>query len=149
MVNFDEGRPEHDRRAWWSAYMGGGVWEAHVLGPYDQPYSAWETTWKELGGARGFMESMPFHEMQPRNDLIKAGDAFCLAKFGDAYALYLPQGGSVSVELATGRYTCAWWNPSNGSDGKFQSEQDITGGGQTLTAPSAGDWAVRILSAPP
>ena len=39
MVGFDEGRPEQDRRAWWSAYLGGGVWEAHVLPPYDRPMS--------------------------------------------------------------------------------------------------------------
>ena len=37
VVNFDEGRPELDRLAWWSAYIGGGVWEAHTLPPYDQP----------------------------------------------------------------------------------------------------------------
>lgn len=48
MVGFDEGRPEEDRRAWWSAYLGGGVWEAHVLPPYDRPMSAWQHGWTHL-----------------------------------------------------------------------------------------------------
>ena len=45
---YDEGRPEHQRAAWWAAYLAGGVWEAHVLGPYDRPMSAWEPVWAEL-----------------------------------------------------------------------------------------------------
>jgi hypothetical protein len=42
VVNFDEARPEEDRRCWWSVYVGGGVWETHVRQPYDRPFSAWE-----------------------------------------------------------------------------------------------------------
>jgi hypothetical protein len=146
MVNFDEGRPELDRRAWWSAYLGGGVWETHVLPPYDQPHSAWEMTWVQLGGARAFMETLPFHEMQPRNELVTAG-ALCLAKPGKAYALYLPQGVATTIELPSGtRYTCAWWNPTNGKEDKFQAEQQIPGGRQTFTPPNENDWALRILS---
>lgn len=145
MVGFDEGRPEHDRRAWWSAYLGGGVWEAHVVEPYDRPFSAWEATWTQLGGTRTFMESLPFWEMQPRNDLIRAGMAFCLAKPGSTYALYLPEGGTVEVELpANASYTCDWWNPANGSNGRFQGARNVTGGAQSFTAPGTGDWALRI-----
>ncbi|MFQ5808236.1 MAG: DUF5060 domain-containing protein, partial [Armatimonadota bacterium] len=102
VLNFDEGRPEQDRKAWWSAYMAGGVWEAHVLKPYDQPLSAWEPVWTELGGTRAFMESLPFWEMEASNSLVTSGTAFCLAKPGAAYALYLPSGGTVAVELAEG-----------------------------------------------
>jgi hypothetical protein len=85
MVGFDEGRPEQHRAAWWAAYLGGGVWEAHVPKPHDRPISAWEPTWTELGGARAFMETLPFWEMEPRNDLVKSGKAICLAKPGQAY----------------------------------------------------------------
>jgi len=149
MVNFDEGRPELDRRAWWSAYLGGGVWEAHVLEPYDRPYSAWETTWRELGGARAFIESLPFHEMSPRNDLVTAGRAFCLAKPREAYALYLPGGGTIAVELSPDvSYQCSWWNPSNGKDGRFAAERPVQGGRRSFTAPGKGDWALRILAMP-
>jgi hypothetical protein len=147
VVNFDEGRPELDRLAWWSAYIGGGVWEAHTLPPYVQPLSTWEITWEQLAGTRAFMESFPFHEMFPRNDLVKSGNAFCLAKTGEAYALYLPEGGSCSVELDPNiGYTVSWWNPANNKNGTFQSERRLSGGQQSFTAPGDGDWALRIVS---
>ena len=79
-------------------------------------------------------------------DLVKDGSAFCLAKLGQAYALYLPTGGSVTVSLAPDvRYEVAWWNPANGKDGRFQDKETVAGGPQRLTAPSDGDWAVRII----
>jgi hypothetical protein len=149
VINFDEGRPELDRRAWWSAYIGGGVWEAHVVEPYDQPLSAWESTWTQLGGTRAFMESLPFHAMQPRNDLIKSGTGLCLAREGRAYAVYLPQGGAIEIDLPRGAlYESAWWNPDNGFDGKFQHKQLVTGGRRSFKAPSQGDWALRIVRDP-
>ena len=146
MVGFDEGRPEEDRRAWWSAYLGGGVWEAHVLGPYDRPMSAWENVWTELGGTRVFMESLPFWEMAPSNDLVKSGTAFCLATPGKVYALYLPEGGSVTIELPPGQaYDYAWWKTTNGKDGRFQNAGRAGGGRQEFIAPDTGDWALRIV----
>lgn len=145
MVNFDEGRPEETRAAWWAAYLAGGVWEAHVLPPYDRPMSAWEATWNELGGARAFMESLPFHDMYPHNELVKSGHALCLARPGDSYALYLPDGGSIAIELPAGEsYRFAWWNPANGLAGEFQDAGSMAGSLQTLAAPGPGDWAVRI-----
>ncbi len=146
VVNFDEGRPEEDRRAWWSAYLAGGVWEAHVLKPYDRPMSAWEPVWTQLGGTRAFMKSLPFREMESHDEIIKSGRAFCLAKPGEVYALYLPLGGSVTVELpADGEFEVAWWNPANDVDGEFQNKSRVKGGSRKLTPPTSGDWALRIL----
>ena len=147
MVGFDEGRPELDRWAWWSAYLGGGVWEAHVLPPYDQPMSAWERVWTELGGTRAFMESLPFWEMEPANEIVKEGQAFCLAKRGEAYALYLPEGGEVEVDLPAGQdFAVGWWNPDQGRSGKLTHESRIPGGRQALAVPADGDWAARIVT---
>ncbi|MBI2931918.1 MAG: DUF5060 domain-containing protein [Planctomycetes bacterium] len=146
MVGFDEGRPLLDRQAWWSAYMGGGVWEAHVSSSYDRPMSTWEPAWTEMGGARAFVESVPFWLMQPSNALVVSGTAFCLAQVGEAYALYLPSGGMVSVNLASGNtYTVEWWNPANGRTGSFQGTGMVSGGVQTFSAPGSGDWALRVV----
>jgi len=146
MVGFDEGRPEEDRRAWWAAYLGGGVWEAHVRPPYDRPMATWDALWTQLGGTRAFMESLPFWEMEPSNALVKAGKAFCLAKPGHAYALYLPEGGEIAIELpSVAEYGVAWWNPANGATGQFQGEGRVAGGPQRLAAPGKGDWALRIM----
>jgi len=145
VINFDEGRPEEDRRAWWSAYMAGGVWEAHVLEPYDRPMSAWETIWIQLGGARAFMEALPFWEMESHDEVIESGTAICLAKPGEVYALYLPTGGNVAVRLPeNGSFEVTRWNPANGRDGSFQNHARVRGGLRRFTPPAGGDWALRI-----
>lgn len=146
VVNFDEGRPEQDRRAWWSAYLAGGVWEAHVLQPYDRPMSAWGPVWTQLGGTRAFMESLPFSEMESHDEVVKSGTAFCLAKPHEVYALYLPLGGIITVSLpADGNFEIGWWNPDNGRDGHFQNEMRVNGGLQRFAPPADGDWALRIM----
>ncbi len=144
ILNFDEGRPEETRAAWWAAYLAGGVWEAHVLEPYDRPMSAWEKTWTELGGARAFLESLPFPEMQPHNELVTRGRALCLAKLGEAYALYLPEGGSIELQLPTAAFRVEWWDPAQGATGTFADGGRTEGGRSTLTAPSSSDWGLRI-----
>lgn len=146
MIGIDEGRPEGDRKAWWSTYLSGGVWEAHVTAPYDRPMETWDTIWTQLGGTRKFMESIPFWNMQPDSSVIKRGKAFCLSIPGSEYAFYLPEGGAVSVELPEGKmYKCSWWNPGNSFDGKFQNESQIDGGIQNLIPPGKGDWALKIV----
>jgi len=147
VVNFDEARPEEDRRCWWSVYLGGGVWESHLLAPYDRPMSAWEPVWTQLGGAHAFMESLPFWEMEPHNELIVDGHAICLARPGQCYGLYLPVGGSITVSLPPGTtYDVAWWSPTNGREGKFQDRTHVSGGARQFTAPGSGDWALRIAA---
>jgi hypothetical protein len=147
-VGFDEPRPLMDRRGWWSAYIGGGVWEVHVDQPYDRPVATWTVAWTQLGGARAFMETMPFWQMEPRNDLILSGNAFCLARPGDVYAVYLPSGGTVSLDLPadSDTYEFGWWDPANGFQGDFSETGVIDAGVQEFTPPSSGDWALRIVA---
>jgi hypothetical protein len=145
MVGIDEGRPEEQREEWWETYMGGGVWEVHVMPPYDRPLSAWETVWTELGGTRAFMESLPFWEMTSYNSLVRSGHAFCLAKPPEIYAFYLPEGAEIVVDLhPDSDYRASWWKTSNGKDGGFENESSVGGGRQTFRAPDRGDWALRI-----
>jgi hypothetical protein len=92
------------------------------------------------------MESLPFWEMAPHNELVVEGEAFCLARPGAVYALYLPAGGKVTVRLAgDGEYRAEWWNPANGRDGEFEALQRMDGGLVELVAPGDGDWAVRLF----
>ncbi len=91
------------------------------------------------------MESLPFWEMQPHNELVKSGLALCLAKQDEAYALYLPEGGEIEVELPSDSvFNIAWWNPVNGRTGRVENEGRSSSGPLKLTAPGAGDWAVRL-----
>lgn len=145
MIGVDEGRPEQDRKVWWSTYLSGGVWEAHVLDPYDRPMNAWDTVWTQLGGTRKFMESIPFHEMNPDQSVVKSGKAFCLNHESSVIALYLPDGGTVTLDLPEGcKYRVSWWNPVNGIDGEFQNETVIKGGIRKIVPPGKGDWAVKL-----
>ena len=92
------------------------------------------------------METLPFWEMVPNNSLVTSGTAFVLTKPGEAYALYLPTGGTIQVNLTSGNtYDFKWWNPANGQVGNFQNSGTVRGGSQTFTAPSSGDWALRIV----
>lgn len=146
MIGIDEGRPEEDRRAWWSTYLSGGVWEAHVLAPYDRPMEAWDTIWTQLGGTRKFMESVPFWRMTPDSSIIKKGKAFCLSTPGSEYALYLPEGGDIEIKLPAGKeYQVSWWNPENSLEGVFQNFATIKGGTKKLIPPGKGDWALKIV----
>ena len=98
------------------------------------------------------METLPFWDMEPRNDLVSSGKAFCLSRPGRSYALYLPEGGEVEVRLEEGiAYENAWWNPESGKDGKLQNRGGVDGGTRKFAAPvqkrsspGPGDWALRI-----
>ena len=92
------------------------------------------------------METWPFWDMIPDNSLVASGTAFALTKPGEAYALYLPIGGTIQVNLTSGNtYDYEWWNPTNGQEGIFQNQGTVSGGTQQFTAPSSGDWALRIM----
>lgn len=140
VVSFDEARPAGDRRSWWAVYLGGAMWESLIPAP--QGYAAVEPAWRELGATRAFMESLPFAEMIPANHLVSGGQAFCLAQPGEVYALYLPAGGTVEVELAAGnQYRAEWFEPRTGA---WKLGVTLSGGRRALKAPDAQDWAVRI-----
>jgi len=92
------------------------------------------------------MESLPFWEMQPHNELVKDGNALCLAQPGRDDALDLPTGGPIAVPLAPDvSHEVAWWNPAGGKDGHFQAKETVAGGRLRSTAPTGRDWAVRII----
>ena len=110
VVSFDEARPAADRRSWWAVYLGGGVWEGPLR--VENGFAEFAREWRELALAREFMESLPVERMFPANHLVTNGAAFCLAQPGEFYALYLPSGGEVEVDLTPGnRYRVRWFNP--------------------------------------
>ena len=154
VMNFDEGRPVNDRAQWWEAYISGGIWEAHIPkggGTYNHPIDYWDDgstykIWTELGGARKFMEMFQFWNMKANNSLVTAGTAYCLENPEIEYALYLPSGGNITVNLPAGSYSYGWWDPSNGYSGSLQNAGKISGGSQQLLSPGTGDWALRIYS---
>ncbi|MDA0920824.1 MAG: hypothetical protein O2945_17270, partial [Planctomycetota bacterium] len=75
---------------------------------------------------------------------------YCLAKPGEIYLVYLPQGGTNSLDLtgSKGKFSVQWFNPRSGGALTTGSVQTVTGGTSvTLGEPSSDagkDWLAII-----
>jgi hypothetical protein len=91
-----------------------------------------------------FFTSFEWWKTEPHDELVNNG-AYCLAKPGELYAVYLPSGGDVTVTLEPGRYEAAWygaftgeWVPLPAAEGpQWKSPQ----------APGWLDWAILLKRA--
>lgn len=129
-------------------FLGGGNYELHYRDAYGQDGTVTieqlAPMLEDMRRARQFVEDMPFNEMSPCNGLISGQGRACFGKHGDVYAVYLPNGGSVSINLAGvgGNFNVAWFNPRTGSSSNAGS---VAGNGmRTLTAPDNQDWVVKL-----
>ena len=82
--------------------------------------------------------------MRPANELLVAGSGYVFAKLGEVYAVYLPEGGNLEIDLSarTGDFDVVWFNPRDGS----RISDGMVGGGETvpLAAPDTADWALVL-----
>ena len=60
-----------------------------------------------------FFTSFEWWKTEPHDELANNG-AYCLAQPGGIYAVYLPNGGDVTITLAPGRYQAAWFSAFTG-----------------------------------
>lgn len=96
----------------------------------------------QLGALYDFFAGLPFWRMQPFADVT--GDVVALAKPGEVYVVYFPQGGSATLDLTreSGRFTGRWFNPRAG---EYEQEFSLRGGSlATLAAPDAQDWSLLL-----
>ena len=99
-------------------------------------------------------EQIPFEEMTCRDELIgnknHDNSKYCLAKQGQLYLVYLPEGGETSLDLKNekGEFSVQWFNPREG--GKLQTAAPVSGGSSVmLKAPKSearADW-LAVISA--
>jgi hypothetical protein len=87
--------------------------------------------------------------MVPRGDL--ASTNYCLANpaaDGAQYLVYLPTGGTVTVDLSAspGELSVTWFNPSTG--GTVYKGMTTDGAEQSFTAPFGGDAVLHIWDGP-
>ncbi len=52
--------------------------------------------------------------MKNADELTKDKSDYCLAKDGEVYTVYLPEGRSTDILLTGGKYTVHWFNPRTG-----------------------------------
>ncbi len=80
-------------------------------------------------------------EMESSDGVTADNDDYVLAKAGEVYAVYRPDGGSTNISLPTGDWSVQWYNPRTG--GGLTSAETLTG---SLVAPDNNDWVALITN---
>ncbi len=155
----DADDPTHDKPrklALWGNLMGGGSgvewYFGHRFPHMDISCEDWRTRdamWDQTRYALEFFRKhLPFWEMEPNDGLLSGGKAYCLAKPGEVYAVYLLDGGTAKLNLAEGSYSVAWYNPRKGGKMRKGSVAAVTGPGRvSLGNPPSDpkqDWTVLL-----
>ena len=144
------------RRTAWDIYMAGGYQTA------GETARRGTNIWPDSGGgwlnARGddtmtmflgyghiveFFTSFEWWRTEPHDELVDGGN-YCLSQSGELYAIYLPKGGKVTVQLpAGGQFRARWFDPSSGD--WIPIDSPATGPSWTSPeAPGRNDWALQL-----
>ena len=143
----------HDCRKFtlWGTLMAGGSGVEYYFG-YKLPqndlicedWRSRDLSWDYCRYALRFFrdQNIPVEAMVNRNELVgnteDDNSKYCLAKEGEIYLVYLPEGGETELKLAKGDYTVAWFNPRTGEQGE---SSDFAA---PLQAPDSEDWLALI-----
>jgi hypothetical protein len=147
----------------WGTLMAGGAGVEYYFG-YELPqndlvcndFRSRDRSWDYCRIALGFFHdnAIPFWEMNCSDELV--GNAqhdnsrYCLAKPGEVYVIYLPDGGPARLDLTghTGTYRVGWFDPRNGGELLTGSVAAVSAGTDVelgLPRQDAGqDWAVVV-----
>ena len=134
------------------------VWKSFLRGhnplfmdPYDGKVDAktfdpqFEPIRRSLGQTLSYAERLDLAAMVPTKDVASSG--YCLAAPGRAYLIYLPKGGTVSVDLSqgSGKFSVEWFHPETG---QMKVADPVQGDGKAdLESPFEGGSAVLLLEA--
>jgi len=147
----------------WGNLMAGGAGVEYYFG-YQLPQNDlvcedWRSRDKSWDYCRIALEffrdnHVPFWEMNNANVLIgnanNDNSKYCLAKAGELYLVYLPNGGTTALDLsgARGSFTVQWFNPRSGGRLMDGAVRSVKAGGQVALgqppADVAQDWLVVI-----
>lgn len=116
--------------------------ETFYTRPIPQPAAHWDPVRDSLGQARRFAERMDLAKAVPSVEIASSG--YCLAVPGKQYLVYLPEGGSVTVDLgaAAGQLAVEWFEPAAAAT---HPAGPVAGGGKvTLEAPFPGEAVLYL-----
>ncbi len=156
----DSQDPDHDtirQHCLWGTLLagGGGVeWYFGYRFPHNdlacEDFGSRANWWKQSTIATRFMKQFPLEEMLPMDHLVKAKNAYCLAKPGEVYIVYLPSGtkeARINLEGA-GPFKVKWLNPREGGELLDGTVTALKGSGiqnpGEPPADSGKDWVVVI-----
>jgi hypothetical protein len=149
------------RRTAWDIYMAGGYQTA------GESVRRGTNIWPDTGGGwmngRGddsqtmflgyghiveFFTSFDWWKASPHDDLVNSGN-YCLADPGNLYAVYLPHGGKLTLQLSPGTYRGEWFSATSGQ--RIALSEDATGPSWTSPEPpddsgwsGVHDWALLL-----
>ncbi|MCX7885757.1 MAG: FG-GAP-like repeat-containing protein [Verrucomicrobiae bacterium] len=114
--------PDGKKRLTWTDYLSGEP----------KPDPKWDSVRRAMGQTRRFAERMNLAAATPQNHLASSG--YCLAHPGE-FLVYLPAGGSVTVDLSAspGQFAVEWFDPTQ--DKSINAEKTEGGALRTFTAP--------------
>ncbi len=168
----DADDPRHDeprRYGLWANLMAGGSGVEWYLGSTEflssegtrarrwwdldtEDWRAHEAMWDQTRHALAFFrEHLPFATMEPNDELAGHPEAWCLARPGEVYAVYLPNGGTTTLDLGggTASYSVHWYDPRRGGALQNGSVTAVAGPGvRDLGSPPdrpREDWAILVL----
>lgn len=135
-------------QAWvWKSFLRGlnpifmDPYKGVVLGSQLDP--KWDPIRRSMGYTLRYANRMNLAEAIPHDEL--ASTKYCLANPGEGYLVYLPAGGTVTVDLsaAKGSLSVEWFNPTTA---KAVQGKPVSGGArQEFTAPFAGDAVLYLF----
>lgn len=138
----------------WGNLMAGGAGVEYYFG-YALPendlacedFRSRDKSWDYCRIALDFFrdEEIPFADMTSANALIgntkDDNSKFCLAKLGELYLVYLPDGGTTDLDLtgAEDTFTVKWFNPRAGGELMNGSVNAVRGGKSVALGAAPGD----------
>lgn len=152
---------EHEvrRQTLWGTLMGGGAGVEYYFGykyaENDLRCEDWRSrdrSWDYCRIALEFFrdENIPVQATMPADDLIgnegRDNTAYCLAKQGELYLVYLADGGKVDLNVAgaEGEFTITRMDPRTGAT-TIEGTQKLAGQDTLpLVAPENDDWLVMV-----
>lgn len=155
----------HDirKRTLWGNLMAGGAGVEYYFG-YRLPqndlvcedFRSRDLSWDYCRYALEFFQEngIPFQTMSNANALVgneeSNNSVYCLAKPGEAYVVYLPEGREISLDLRDdkGSFSVHWYDPRRGGKLQSGSIRRVQGGkaadlGRPPAEPEE-DWAILV-----
>ncbi|MCX7818316.1 MAG: DUF5060 domain-containing protein [Kiritimatiellae bacterium] len=155
----------HDIRRYclWGALMAGAEGVEYYFG-YQLPqtdldcedFRSRERSWADARRALEFFrrEAIPVDEMRNLDELVanpkRSNTAYCFAKPDALYLVYLPRGGTITLDLSrtSGRYRVWWFNPRADMPMLADPRREVEGGARVALGPPPAepdeDWLAVI-----
>jgi hypothetical protein len=141
----------------WGTLLAGGAgveWYFGYRFPHNdlvcEDFRSRENWWKQSTIATQFVNQFPLEEMTGMDELITVDGAYCLAKPGHVYLVYLPAGSQYARLKIDSEdpLSVSWLNPREGGELQEGSIQTISGSTfQPLGDPPSAsdkDWVVLV-----